>query len=425
MALNRRSQEEVVEEFARYVSPSKVAAYRQLGFAIVPGRREGVRIWDWEGKQSFINLRSSGGVFNLGHRPPRIMEVLRQAMEDFDVGDHILMSERRAALARRLAELMPGDITYTAFAASGGEAIDIALKLARGRTGRPGVISADVGYHGHTGLALAATAGFGELFGPLAPGFVKAPFGDFEALKRMAGPDTAAIIMETIPATAGMIIPPDDYYPRVRRLCDELGIVMIIDEVQAGLGRTGRLWAIDEWGVVPDIMVLGKGMSGAIYPLAVACYRPWLQAFFDQNPFAHLSSYGGADLGCAVALAMLDEITAPGFLEHVREMADRFESGFAALKEAHPDLVAGLRQRGLMMALELATPQAGTLMTGALARHGVLALFSHYRPQALQVMPPLIISGEEVDEVMEAFDKALTDVRGALAERAAQPAARA
>src|SRR4030042_721864 len=154
-----RSQEEVIEEFASYVSPSRVATYRQLGFAMVPGRREGSRIWDWDGERSFINLRSSGGVFNLGHRPQRIIDALRRALDRYDIGDHILMSAPRAALAHRLAELTPGDLTYSYFAAGGGEAVDIALKLARAYPRPPGVISASEGYHGHTGLALAAAGG--------------------------------------------------------------------------------------------------------------------------------------------------------------------------------------------------------------------------------------------------------------------------
>jgi acetylornithine/succinyldiaminopimelate/putrescine aminotransferase len=411
---DQRSQEEVIEEFASYVSPSKVRLFRQWDFGVVPGRREGSRIWDWDGKRSVINLRSSGGVFNLGHRPQRIVEALRRALDEYDMGDHILMSGPRAALARRLAELTPGDITYSAFAAGGGEAVDIALKLARAHTGRPGVVSASEGYHGHTGLAMVATGESSEEFGPLAPGFSHVPFGDFEALEAAVDEQTAAVIMETIPATGGMLLPPADYFPRLRRLCDERGAVFILDEVQAGLGRTGRLWAIDEWGVVPDIMVLGKGMSAAIYPVAVACYRPHLQAFFDRNPFAHISTFGGSDLGCVVCLEMLDVITESGFLEHVRSMGERFAAGFAELRQRHPDVVVEARQRGLMIGLETTRAECGPLLASAMGRHGMLALFSFFRLSTLQIMPPLTISAEEVDLVLEALDASLTEVAGTL-----------
>lgn len=401
------TREQAIADFAEYVSPQKVKLYQSMGVDFVPGRREGVRIWDWDGSRSVINLRSSGGVFNLGHRSARMIEVLKQALDEVDVGDHILMSAARARLAKKLAELTPGDIQYSIFSSGGGEAIDMALKLARGYTKRAGVISAVHGYHGHTGLALAATDGFSDLFGPLAPGFRRVPFGDADALEQSVDDDTAAVIMETIPATAGFVFPPDDYYPRVREICDRRGVVMILDEVQAGLSRTGKLWAINEWDVVPDIMVMGKGMSGGIYPFSATCYRPFLQAFFDADPFAHLSSFGGSDPGCIVCLAMLEEVSTPEFMAHVNAMGERFAAGFAQLREAHPEVLVGVRQKGLMIALQLATTSCGVLMTKALAERGVLALFSHYDPAALQVMPPLIIQPDEVDEVLEAMDGAL------------------
>ncbi len=410
MADSQPSTEAVVEEFAKYVSPSKVAVYQQLRFDVIPGRREGVREWDLEGKRSWIDCRSAGGVFNLGHRPPRIIAALKQALDDLDVGDHILMSRWRAALAKRLAGLTPGDITYTAFAASGGEAADIAIKLARGYTGRAGVISVKGGYHGHTGMALAATDGFSEKFGPLAPGFSRVPFNNIEALAEAVDKDTAAVIMETIPATSGMPIASRDYFAHVRELCDEAGAVMILDEVQAGLGRTGRMWAIEEWGVTPDIMFMGKGMSAAIYPMATTCYRPYLQAFWDKEPFAHLSSYGGSELGCVTCLTMLDQITEPGFLEHVQKMGRRFADGFAVLKKKHPKMVKEVRQRGLMIGFEMANEACGPLMTGAMGEHGVVAIFAEFRRSTLQLMPPLIINEEEVDEVLDALDVSLGEV---------------
>jgi putrescine aminotransferase len=410
MAESPPDKEQVIQDFASYVSPGKVAMYKALGTTIVPGRREGVRVWDLDGTRSWIECRSAGGVFSLGHRPPRVIAAVRQALDTLDIGDHVLMSQHRAALAKRLAEVTPGDITYTVFGVSGGEAIDLAIKLARGYSRKPGIISMEGGYHGCTGFALAATTEFGDKFAPLAPGFSKVPFGNIEALAAAIDNDTAAVIAETIPATAGMLVPPPDYFPRVRELCDETGVLLIIDEVQAGLARTGRIWAIDEWGVVPDIMVMGKGMSGAVYPISATCYRPHLQSFFDSDPFVHISTYGGADLGCVACLAMLDQITEPGFLEHVQEMGDRFAAGFDRLRQKHPAILTGVRQRGLMIGLEMASDACGPLMTRAMGEHGVIAIFSHLRPSSLQIMPPLIIDTDEVDEVLDALDASLGEV---------------
>jgi len=304
--------------------------------------------------------------------------------------------------------LLPGDLQYTVFAACGGEAIDLAIKLARGYTGRPGIISAKGGYHGHTGLALAAgDPSYKAPFEPLAPGFRQVPFGDSAAMEAAIDETTAAVLLETIPATAGILIPPSDYFPRLRGLCDRAGALLILDEVQAGLGRTGRLWAFEEWGIVPDMVVLGKGMSGGIYPLAATCYRAPLQRFFDDNPFIHVSTFGGADIGCVAAMAMFDQITEPGFLEHVRRMADLFAQGLAAIQAKYPQFVVGTRQRGLMIGVQLTDDSYGPALTVLLGQNGVLALFANNCPSTMIIMPPLIIQPDEVAEVLLGLDRSL------------------
>ena len=405
--IGRQPKDRIVADYARYLNPGRVEVYRALGVDFVPGKREGVWLWDVEGQHRVLNCRSSGGVFDLGHRPPRVVEAVRQAMLEVDVGDHMLLSELRAGLGRRLAEITPGDIQYSTLSPGGAEAIEIGIKLARGYTGRSGVISVKGGYHGHTGFALAAGEDvFRSKFGSMPPGFKRVPFGDADALAAAVDEGTAGVIMETIPATAGILIPPSDYYPRVRQICDSVGAVMILDEVQAGLGRTGRMWAIEEWGVVPDILVSGKGLSGGVYPMSATCHRPHLDAFFRDNPFIHLASFGGAELGCVAALAMLEQVTEPGFMEHVVAMGQRFAAGLAELSQSY-DVVAEVRQRGLMIGLELAEPRMGLVMTSLLARNGVLAVFADFRPATIQLMPPLIIQEGEVDFVLEALDKSL------------------
>jgi putrescine aminotransferase len=407
MYIGRQSKEQIIEDYARYVNPGRVAVFRAMGMDFVPGKCAGIWMWDVDGSRRLVNCRCSGGVFNLGHCPPRVIEAVKKAMDEMDVGDHMLLSEMRAALGKRMAEITPGDIQYSTFSPGGAEAIDVAIKLARGYTRRPGVISVKGGYHGHTGFALATGEDvFRAKFGPMPPGFSKVPFGDADALDQAVSEETAAVIIETILATAGILIPSSDYYPRVREICDRAGAQFILDEVQSGLGRTGRMWAIDEWGVVPDILVTGKGLSGGIYPMSATCHRPHLDRFFQDNPFVHLASFGGAALGCVATLAMLDQITEPGFMEHVQAMAKRFDDGFTELKSRYP-IVAEVRQRGLMIGFEMVKPAMGPLMTMALAQHGVLAIFARHRPATIQIMPPLIIQPGEVDFVLEALQKSL------------------
>jgi acetylornithine/succinyldiaminopimelate/putrescine aminotransferase len=200
-------------------------------------------------------------------------------------------------------------------------------------------------------------------------------------------------------------MPPSEYYPRLRELCDRRGALLIIDEVQAGLGRTGRLWAIEEWGVVPDIMVLAKGLAGSYYPMSATCFRKPLGKFFEDNPFIHVSTMGGSEVGCAVTLALLETIEKPEFLARVRAMGDRFAAGFGRLREKYGKYLIEVRQKGLMIGLRHAEDKHGFLMTSLMFKNGVIALFANNDKSVLQVMPPLVIKENEVDEVLAALEK--------------------
>ncbi len=403
----------IIERFARHVSSGKAEFFTQAGIDFVFGKREGVYVWDVDGRR-LVDCHCNGGVFNLGHRNARVIAALRNALADLDIGNHHLISEARAQLAERLAALCPGDLKRVVFGVGGGEAVDMAIKLARAHTRRPNVISAAGGYHGHTGLALAAgEAQYRQPFEPLAPGFVQIPFGDLAALRAAMGADTAAVIFETVPATLGIAVPPEDFFAGVRRLCDESGAVMIMDEVQTGLGRCGEVWGVNTYGVVPDIIVTAKGLSGGIYPISAIIYRDSLNPFLHANPFIHISTFGGAEVGCHVALEVLNLLEEPGFLDHVRQMAALFGDGLTGLQKKHPRMLQEVRQRGLMMGLKMADPTCGPLMTLAGFRHGVLAIYANHDQSVLQLLPPLIIQAPEVEQVLEALDRMLAWVEAA------------
>jgi acetylornithine/succinyldiaminopimelate/putrescine aminotransferase len=401
-------KEAIIERFARHVSSGKAAFYAGAGIDFVFGRREGAYVWDLDG-QRLIDCHCNGGVFNLGHRNPRIAAALRRSLEELDIGNHHLISEHRALLAERLAALCPGDLNRVVFGVGGGEAIDLAIKLARAHTRRPTVISAHGGYHGHTGLALAAGDDqYREPFKPLSPGFLQVPFGDLDALEAAVGDDTAAVILETIPATLGIVVPPADYLGGVRALCDHHGAVMIADEVQSGLGRCGAAWGISSYGVVPDVLVTAKGLSGGIYPISATVYREHLNRFLHENPFIHVSTCGGAEVGCHVALEVLAILEEPGFLAHVQQMAGLFHEGLGHLQQKHPRLLVEVRQRGLMMGLKLASEMYGPLLTVAGFGHGLLTIYANHDQSVNQLLPPLTIEEHEVSQVLDALDRMLT-----------------
>ncbi len=271
------NKSQIFEKFSQYVSSGKARFFQDNGIEFVFGRREGPFVWDMDGQKQLIDCHCNGGVFNLGHRHPRIVSALQQAMRHLDIGNHHFVSAYRANLAEKLAAITPGDLQYTVFGVSGGEAIDTAIKIARRATGRRKILTVKGGYHGHTGYAVAAgDPKFSAPFLAESPEFVRVPFNDAEAVTKTLTSEFAAVLVETIPATLGMPIPDDDYFPQVKQQCQATGALLIIDEVQSGLGRTGRIWGIQHYDVVPDILVTGKGLSGGLYPMTATIIRPEL-----------------------------------------------------------------------------------------------------------------------------------------------------
>jgi len=408
----RTSRDVIISRFSNYVSSGKADFFKGVGIDFVFGRRQGPFVWDALTSKRLINCHCNGGVFNLGHAHPKIIETLKESLDELDIGNHHLISEQRSVLAERLSGLTPGDLTYTVFGVGGGEAIDLAIKLARGYTRKARIISASGGYHGHTGYALATgDEQYRKPFGPMPEGFIQVPFNDIPSLEKEIDDDTAAVIFETIPATCGMPIPGQDFYTCAQELCSNHGALLIIDEVQTGLGRTGKLWGIEHFGVVPDIMVIGKGLSGGIYPMSATCFRPKFESFFHDNPFIHVSTFGGAEVGCPVALKVLELSSSPQFLEHVSELARIFAQGFAVLKKKHPQILTGLRQLGLMMGMEMINEQCGPVMSKACYDNGILSIYSNNNPKISQLLPPLIIEKETAFEIIERIDKSLDETK--------------
>lgn len=410
--IGQSEKKDIVTRFRDHVSSGKADFFQSVGIDLVFGRREGPYVWDTHSGKRLINCHCNGGVFNLGHRNPVILDALRSAMDELDIGNHHLVSESRARLAEKLSELTPGDLTYTVFGVGGGEAIDLAIKLARGCTGRRNIISARGGYHGHTGLALATgDEQYRQPFGPNPPGFLQIPFDDKQALAEALDQQTAAVIFETIPATYGIPIPQKDYYRFAHELCRKHGALFIADEVQTGLGRTGKMWGIDHFDVVPDILVIGKGLSGGVYPMSATCFSQELQSFFHGNPFIHISTFGGAEIGCPVAEAVLALSSRPEFLENVVELSDIFRSGFAELSKKHPEILVSLRQLGLMMGIEMVNEHCGPILSKTLFDNGILSVYANNDTRVSQLLPPLIIDSAVAAEILERVDTALEDAK--------------
>jgi acetylornithine/succinyldiaminopimelate/putrescine aminotransferase len=388
-------RETTFELYRAHVNAGKIETYERYGFDAVMGRRDGIRFWDAYDDRSWINCHCNGGVFNLGHRNPAILDAVREALDDRDIGNHHLPAASRAELARRLVGTTGGLLPGVVFGVAGGEAIDLAIKVTRAATSRGGVVSASGGFHGHTGLALAAgDAQYRDPFGPNPPGFAQVPFNDLFAMDDAIGDDTAAVILEPIPATLGMPIPDAGYLPGVQQMCRERGAKLILDEVQTGLGRTGRMWACEHWDLEPDVVVTGKGLSGGIYPISATLMTREIHSLFDTEPFIHISTFGGAEPGAAAALAVLDVVEAPGFLDHVIELEERFVDGLA-------DMPFTVRHLGLMMAFAFPAPDAGMFATKLLLDAGLFTVYANNDRSVLQFLPPLVTTDDEADEIID------------------------
>lgn len=382
------------DKSAECVSPGKTRVFREFGLNLVMGERDGIGFRDAFTGQYFINCHCNGGVFNLGHRNPALIACLKAALDELDIGNHHLVSGWRATLAERLVRSTDGHFSGVVFGVGGGEAIDLAIKVCRAATKRRRVLSLSGGYHGHTGLAVAAgDESFREPVLCSDPSFQQVPFNDLDAMDRALTDDVAAVLVEPIPATLGMPLPRTGYFEGVAALCRERGAKFVVDEVQTGLGRTGRLWGYQHHDFRPDVLVTGKGLSGGLYPISATLMTAELHRLFEREPFIHISTFGGSELGCRVALEVLEQVEQPGFLERVEAVGAQLEQGMQSLPFE-------LRRRGLMMGLKFPARGAGMLAMRVLVERGLFVLYAANDSSVVQFLPPLVLQPEQVDDVL-------------------------
>ncbi len=305
-AAARALYDETYENYRDYVNPP-LARLMKLSGSPLEVSAQGMTIVDHNGK-SYLDFAGGYGVFTLGYRHPRVVAAVRAQLDVMALSGHTMFDALPGRLAKRLAELTPGDLQISFFANSGTEAVEGALKLARAATKRTKLVGTEGAYHGKTlgALAVSGREAFRAPFAPLLADVVQVPFGDLAALAD-AVDDAAAVILEPVQGEGGVNVPPGGYLRGVRDLCDRSGAVFIADEVQTGFGRCGALFACDLEGVVPDVMTLAKGLSGGVMPIGAYVARPpvW-NAAYAKAPLLHTSTFGGNPLACAAALAALD-----------------------------------------------------------------------------------------------------------------------
>lgn len=409
------SDSRIFANYEQYLNPAIARLFRFMGLSSAAQEAAGCMIVDQTGKE-YIDCLGGYGVFSLGHRHPHVIQAVQSQLNKMPLSSKILFDAKTGELAERLAAIVPGDLTYSFFVNSGTEAVEGALKLARIHTGRSKFISANNSFHGKTFGSLSATGReiFREPFQPLLPGFCHVPFGDLTAIEQEIDYDTAAVIIEPIQGEGGIIIPPDDYLPAVRGLCDKYGALLIVDEVQTGLGRTGAMFACDHYNVVPDILTTAKALGGGVMPIGAFSARPAVWDQYIISPFLHTSTFGGNPLACAAALAAIEVIEQDNLCAQSASKGEYMLTNLQKLACHFPDVISDVRGKGLMIGVEFCHEGIGGYIMSEMVNRGVLIAYTLNNPKVIRLEPPLIIEQHLMDQVLAAFAAA---VEGAQAMR--------
>lgn len=408
---------DVVDKYSKHINPYLARLVSFAGFG-VEMHAEGCYIFDHDGRK-FLDCLGGYGTFALGHRHPKVVEAVRSQLDHLALSGKAFFTKPAADLAEKLAEITPAGLEFCFFNNSGTEAVEGALKFAKGVTGRAKIVSTLGSYHGKTLGALATTGRekYRKRFEPLMPGVVFVEYGDAAAAAREIDDQTACVIIEPIQGEGGIVIPPDGYLTALREACDRHGALLIADEVQTGLGRTGTMFGCDRERVKPDLMTLAKSLGGGIMPLgAIVGTEAVFDAIYSPNPLAHTSTFGGNALACAAGFAGLNVIEEEGLVERSKVQGEKLLSGLKQVQVNHADLVLDVRGRGLMVGLEFRMDEVGELCVAQMLKRGLCVAYALNNPRVLRFEPPLIIDDSQIQFAVEACDNAIAETAEMLAE---------
>lgn len=362
--------------------------YSRLPVALAEGR--GAVVVDINGRE-YIDCIAGIAVLSLGHAHPAVLGALQEQAAKLMHVSNLYYTRPQVELAQKLCELSGGYMSF--FCNSGTEAVEAAIKLVRKHTRRREIVAARNSFHGRTLGSLSATGqeAYRRAFEPLLPGFRHVEYGSIEALRSAVTGKTAAVLLEPVQGEAGVVVPPEGYLQEVRELCDERGVLLVLDEVQTGIARTGELFAWQGFGAEPDIFTLAKGL-GAGFPIGAMLAKPEVMRSFE--PGDHASTFGGNPLACAVAKAVLETVEKEKLAERARELGEHFMSRLRELQERF-GIIKEVRGRGLLIGVELSSDCSSLVLRGL--EHGLLLNCVHGR--VLRFAPPLIITREQIDEV--------------------------
>lgn len=391
-----------------YVNPSLARVLKFSSMDKVEESASGMVVKDDKGNE-YLDFCGGYGVFNLGHSNPEVVAAVKDQLDRISLSSKIFISKPMVGLAGELARITPGDLKYSFFCNSGTEAVEASIKLARLATGRTRIVGMEGAFHGKTmgSLSVSGRDLYKRPFEPLVPETARVAFGDPGGLRRAVDDSTAAVILEPIQGEGGVIIPPVGFLKSVREICDERGALMIADEVQTGMGRTGAMFAVEHEKVVPDMMTLAKALGGGIMPIGALVGNERVWKALSPYPLIHTSTFGGGALACTAALKTIEIVERDLLAERAKEMGAYLMAGLKGVTEKHPKTVDSVRGKGLMIGVELTKEGFGGTVIPHMIRNGVILAYTLNNQKVLRFEPPLIVEKNHIDRCLEVFDEAL------------------
>ena len=361
--------------------------------------------------RKYIDCLGGYGMMDHGWSHPDVVKAVSAQLRRTPMPSQELIDPLRGVLAKLIADITPGDIKYSFFCASGTEAIEGAIKVAKMYSKKPAFIVATKAFHGKTmgSLSMLGKADYRVPPGLLYAGPVyHVPFGDAAAVERQldicdqVGIGVAAVLMEPIQGEAGAIVPPDDFWPRIRKATKDHGVLLIADEVQTGLGRTGKLWGVDHWGVEPDIIAMAKSLGGGVMPISCFCSTEEIwQVMMDPNPFIHTTTTGGGALACSAAIAAINVILRDDYPKQAKEKGDYFMEKLKVLEKKYANIYDFISGKGLLIGQHFKDAHVGYKVAAGLFKRGVLVAGTLTSAHTVRIEPPIVIEYEQIDEVLK------------------------
>ncbi len=407
--------EEIMEKYERYINPSSTRLFRFMGLSSVEARAEGWTITDTAGTE-FIDCLGGFGMFAVGHRHPKVVEAVERELHNMPMCGKVLFNSPAALLAEKLAEITPGGLQYNFFCNSGTEAVEGCLKVARLATGRKKFVAAQNAFHGKTFGSLTATGRdlYRDPFRPLLDGFTHVPFDDIAALETAVDEDTAAVILEPVQGEGGINVPADGYMKQAEEIAHRHGALLIADEVQTGIGRTGAWFGVDHDGARPDLMAVAKALGGGIMPAGSVIGTEEAWKGLIEAPFLHTSTFGGGQMACAAGLATIRVIEEEDLLQRAANTGAFLKKGIESIAKEFPQVIREVRGRGMMIGMDLTKEGAGGMLMALMIDRHVIVAYTLNNPKVIRIEPPLIMPEAVAAQVLEVLRDCVRQVADAI-----------